>query len=117
LASIDRTAYRFSTPAPQPSEQPENPVDATTEVLGQKLGRPTVMNPDKIRMASELVGKESVAAIARLLGVNRATIYAHVPELQNRHRTALPRARAHRGVVKVAVIKRRSGAFPQVRSL
>jgi hypothetical protein len=24
---------RFSTPAPQPSEQPEKPVDATTEVL------------------------------------------------------------------------------------
>ncbi len=63
---------------------------------GQKLGRPTVMTPEKIRMAAELVGKESVAAIARLLGVNRATVYAHVPELQNRHRTALPRAQAHR---------------------
>ena len=48
------------------------------------------MTPDKIRMASQLVGKESVAAIARLLGVNRATLYAHVPELQGRHRTALP---------------------------
>jgi transposase-like protein len=45
------------------------------------------MTPDKIRMASQLVGKESVAAIARLLGVNRATLYAHVPELQGRHRT------------------------------
>jgi transposase-like protein len=54
------------------------------------------MTPEKIRMASQLVGKESVAAIARLLGVNRATLYAHVPELQNRHRTALPTARAHR---------------------
>jgi transposase-like protein len=54
------------------------------------------MTPEKIRMAAELVGKESVAAIARLLGVNRATVYAHVPELQNRHRTALPRAQAHR---------------------
>jgi DNA invertase Pin-like site-specific DNA recombinase len=63
---------------------------------GQKLGRPTVMTPEKIRMAAELVGKESVAAIARLLGVNRATVYAHVPELQNRHRTALPRAQTHR---------------------
>ncbi len=63
---------------------------------GQKLGRPSVMTPDKIRIASELVGKESVAAIARLIGVNRATLYAHVPELQTRHRTALPAARAHR---------------------
>jgi transposase-like protein len=63
---------------------------------GQKLGRPTVMTPEKIRMASQLVGKESVAAIARLIGVNRSTLYAHVPELQNRHRTALPTARAHR---------------------
>jgi transposase-like protein len=52
------------------------------------------MTPDKIRMASQLVGKESVAAIARLLGVNRATLYAHVPELQNRHRTALPAGKA-----------------------
>lgn len=66
---------------------------------GQKLGRPSVMTPEKIRMASQLVGKESVAAIARLVGVNRATLYAHIPELQNRHRTALPTARtdqAHR---------------------
>lgn len=63
---------------------------------GQRLGRPPVMTPDKIRMASQLVGKESVAAIARLLGVNRATLYAHVPELQGRHRTALPSGRAHR---------------------
>jgi transposase-like protein len=54
------------------------------------------MTPDKIRMASQLVGKESVAAIARLLGVNRATLYTHVPELQGRHRTALPSGRAHR---------------------
>jgi len=57
---------------------------------GQKLGQPTVMTPEKIRAASELVGKESIAAIARLLNVNRATLYAHVPQLQNRHRTALP---------------------------
>lgn len=64
-------------------------------VRGQRLGRPPVMTPEKIRMASELVGTESVAAIARLLGVNRATLYAHVPELQARHRTTLP-ARAHR---------------------
>jgi DNA invertase Pin-like site-specific DNA recombinase len=62
---------------------------------GQRLGRPPVMTPEKIRMASQLVGKESVAAIARLLGVNRATLYAHVPELQGRHRTALPSGRAH----------------------
>jgi DNA invertase Pin-like site-specific DNA recombinase len=61
---------------------------------GQKLGRQSVMTPEKIRMASQLVGKESVAAIARLVCVNRATLYAHVPELQGRHRTALPTARA-----------------------
>jgi DNA invertase Pin-like site-specific DNA recombinase len=71
-------------------------VEGTSEGLdaararGQRLGRPPVMTPDKIRMASELVGKESVAAIARLLGVNRATLYAHIPALQDRRRTALP---------------------------
>lgn len=77
-------------------------VEGTSEGLdaararGQKLGRPPVMTPDKIRIASELVGKESVAAIARLLGVNRATLYAHVPALQDRRRTALPLPEAHR---------------------
>jgi hypothetical protein len=40
------------------------------------------MTPEKIRAASELVGKESVAAIARLLDVNRIALYTHVPELQ-----------------------------------
>lgn len=75
-------------------------VESTQEGLdaararGQRLGRPTVMTTDKIRVASALVGKESVAAIACLLGVNRATLYAHIPELQGRHRTALPAGRA-----------------------
>ncbi|HET9117387.1 MAG TPA: recombinase family protein [Pseudonocardiaceae bacterium] len=42
-------------------------VEGTSEALdaararGQQLVRPPVMTPDKIRMASELVGKESVA--------------------------------------------------------
>ena len=72
-------------------------VEGTSEGLdaararGQRLGRPPVMTPDKIRLASQLVGKESVAAIARLLAVNRATLYAHVPALQDRRRTALTR--------------------------
>jgi dsRNA-specific ribonuclease len=57
------------------------------------------MTPDKIRLASQLVGKESLAAIARLLGLNRATLYAHVPELQGRHRTALPSSKAHRNAL------------------
>lgn len=62
---------------------------------GQRLGRPAVMTPHRIHMASQLVGKESVAAITRLLGVNRATLYAHVPKLQSRHHTSLPSGRAH----------------------
>jgi hypothetical protein len=49
-------------------------------------------DPDKIRMASQLV-KESVAAIARWLGVNRACLYASVPEVHGGTAQPYPPAR------------------------
>jgi len=50
---------------------------------GQRLGRPPAMNDEQVRQARALLARpdESVASIARLLGVSRSTIYKHVPEL------------------------------------
>jgi DNA invertase Pin-like site-specific DNA recombinase len=50
---------------------------------GTRLGRPPALTPEKIRQARQLLAKheETVSSIARLLGVSRATIYKHVPEI------------------------------------
>ncbi|GAA1652572.1 recombinase family protein [Nocardia ninae] len=64
-------------------------VDGTNEGLaaararGQRLGRPPAMNAEQIRQARAMLTRpdESVASIARLLGVSRGTLYKHIPEL------------------------------------
>lgn len=50
---------------------------------GKRLGRPPAMTPEQIRHARDLLTRpeNSVASIARLLGVSRSTLYKHVPEL------------------------------------
>ena len=50
---------------------------------GQRLGRPPALTREQIRQARSLLTSptESVASIARLLGVSRSTLYRHVPEL------------------------------------
>ena len=50
---------------------------------GQRLGRPPALTPEQIAHARDLLSRptNSVASIARLLGVSRSTIYKHVPEL------------------------------------
>lgn len=53
---------------------------------GVRLGRPQALTSEQIRQAAALLPTESVAAIARLLGVSRSTLYAHVPELTERCR-------------------------------
>lgn len=57
---------------------------------GQRLGRPPALNAEQIRTARQLLTnpENSVASIARLLGVSRSTVYAHLPEL--RAGTTLP---------------------------
>ncbi len=51
---------------------------------GQRLGRPPALNADQIRQARLLLTRpdESVASIARLLGISRTTLYKYVPELR-----------------------------------
>jgi DNA invertase Pin-like site-specific DNA recombinase len=54
---------------------------AAARARGRRGGRPAVMTPDKIRAAGELYATRqyTVAAIAKTLGVSRASIYRHLP--------------------------------------
>jgi DNA invertase Pin-like site-specific DNA recombinase len=54
---------------------------AAARARGRKGGRPPAMTPDKIRMARELYAsrQHTVAAIAKTLGVSRASVYRHLP--------------------------------------
>jgi len=67
---------------------------AAARARGQRLGRPPALTPEQVRHARELLTNpdNTVASIARLLGVSRATVYAHVPDLGGR-RTALDAVR------------------------
>lgn len=57
---------------------------AAARARGQRLGRPPAMTPEQVRAARDLLAQpeNSVASIARLLGVARSTLYEHVPELR-----------------------------------
>ncbi|WP_227013397.1 recombinase family protein [Pseudonocardia sp. EC080619-01] len=64
-------------------------VEGTVEGLqaarsrGARLGRPPALTPDQVHHARAMLTRpeHSVAAIARLLGVSRTTVYKAVPEL------------------------------------
>lgn len=58
---------------------------------GVRLGRPPAMTPEQVRHARDLLSRpeNSIASIARLLGVSRSTIYKYVPELVVGGRAAL----------------------------
>jgi len=53
---------------------------AAARARGRKGGRPSVMTPDKLAVAREMYasGEHTVAAIAAILGVSRASIYRHL---------------------------------------
>ena len=57
---------------------------------GRKGGRPRVLTPDKITKANAMLRDPtiSVAAVAEMLGVSRATIYSYLPEARTRAREA-----------------------------
>ena len=63
---------------------------AAARARGQRLGRPPALTPEQVEHARYLLTRpeNTIASIARLLGVSRATIHAHVPELRQ-GRTAL----------------------------
>ncbi len=54
---------------------------AAARARGRYGGRPVVMTSDKIAVAREMYGSRqyTVAAIAKTLGVSRASIYRHLP--------------------------------------
>jgi DNA invertase Pin-like site-specific DNA recombinase len=56
---------------------------AAARARGVRLGRPPAMTPEQVRHARALLARpdNSVASIARLLGVSRSTLYKYVPEL------------------------------------
>ena len=58
-------------------------LDATRAPVGGRLGRPPSLTAEQVRQASALLTRpeNSVAAIARLLGVSRSTLDKHIPEL------------------------------------
>jgi DNA invertase Pin-like site-specific DNA recombinase len=64
---------------------------------GQRLGRPPALTAEQVRHARRLLSEpdNSVASIARLLGVSRSTLYAHLPELTGRKRANDGPLRAH----------------------
>lgn len=59
---------------------------AAARARGQRLGRPPALDPDQVAQARSMLAQpeNSVASIARLLGVSRSTLYKHVPELGGR---------------------------------
>jgi DNA invertase Pin-like site-specific DNA recombinase len=61
---------------------------------GVRLGRPPALTGEQVQQARHLLTKpdQSVSSIARLLGVSRSTLYAHVPELATRTVPALAAA-------------------------
>ncbi len=73
---------------------------AAARARGRVGGRPTVITPDMIRAARDLLPnpEASVTAIAKLLGVSPGTLYNHIPDLRElraagRARASLPPAR------------------------
>lgn len=54
---------------------------AAARARGRKGGRPSVMTPDKLTVARELYagGNHTVAQIAAVVGVSRASLYRHLP--------------------------------------
>src|SRR5664280_3906508 len=59
--------------------------------VGDRLGRPPSLTAEQVRQARALLTRpeNSVAAIARLLGVSRSTLYKHIPELGGWRRLAV----------------------------
>lgn len=56
---------------------------AAARSRGQRLGRPPALTAEQVKHARDLLARpeNSVASIARLLGVSRSTIYKYVPDL------------------------------------
>jgi DNA invertase Pin-like site-specific DNA recombinase len=69
---------------------------AAARARGQRLGRPPALTSEQVFQARQLLTnpENTIASIARLLGVSRSTLYSHVPELQQGQRPVLGSAAA-----------------------
>ncbi|WP_413754089.1 recombinase family protein [Streptomyces sp. R-74717] len=65
---------------------------AAARVRGKVGGRPTVVNPDIIRAARDMLPnpEHSITSIAKLLGVSPGTLYNHIPDLQELRAGRIP---------------------------
>jgi DNA invertase Pin-like site-specific DNA recombinase len=66
---------------------------AAARARGKVGGRPTVVNPDLIRAARDMLPnpETSITTIAKLLGVSPGTLYNHIPDLQQLRSSRIPR--------------------------
>jgi DNA invertase Pin-like site-specific DNA recombinase len=60
---------------------------AAARARGRVGGRPTVVTPEIIRAARDLLHNpdHSITSIAKLLGVSPGTLYNHIPDLRELH--------------------------------
>lgn len=65
----------------------DQPASHAAQSRGGRPGRPRVLRPDQIAEARRMLPnpENSVASIARFLGVSRSTLYKQLPELSGRH--------------------------------
>ncbi|MFE2864913.1 recombinase family protein [Embleya sp. NPDC059259] len=65
---------------------------AAARARGRVGGRPTVVTPEILRAARDMLPnpENSVASIARLLGVSPGTLYNHIPDLRELRTSRLP---------------------------
>ncbi|WP_405691266.1 recombinase family protein [Streptomyces sp. NBC_00057] len=65
---------------------------AAARARGKVGGRPTVVNPDIIRAARDMLPnpEHSITSIAKLLGVSPGTLYNHIPDLQELRAGRIP---------------------------
>jgi len=65
---------------------------AAARARGRVGGRPTVVNPDIIRAARDMLPnpETSITTIAKLLGVSPGTLYNHIPDLKELRAAGTP---------------------------
>lgn len=65
---------------------------AAARARGKVGGRPSVVNPDIIRAARDMLPnpEHSITSIAKLLGVSPGTLYNHIPDLQELRASRIP---------------------------
>ena len=65
---------------------------AAARACGRTGGRPTVVNPDLLRQARDLLPNpaNSLDSIAKLPGISVGTLYNHIPELRELRASRVP---------------------------